>query len=113
MRILSYLRSPRDSSVQRADLQSRRKGTLTAKGPLAVSPMVQLRLLFNFRSDPFERAQHEAGDYADPGTRQAARCTGRSRRVHAGARRCQTNVQSVVIQRRPAFFASASRRRLM
>ena len=28
-------------------------------------PMVQLRLpmLFNLRSDPFERAQHEAGDY--------------------------------------------------
>ena len=27
--------------------------------------MVQLRLpsLFNLRSDPFERAQHEAGDY--------------------------------------------------
>jgi hypothetical protein len=28
-------------------------------------PMVQLRLpmLFNLRSDPFERAQHESGDY--------------------------------------------------
>ena len=28
-------------------------------------PMIQLRLpsLFNLRSDPFERAQHEAGDY--------------------------------------------------
>ena len=28
-------------------------------------PLVQLRLpkLFNLRSDPFERAQHEAGDY--------------------------------------------------
>ena len=28
-------------------------------------PMVQLRLpsLFNLRSDPFERSQHEAGDY--------------------------------------------------
>ena len=27
--------------------------------------MIQLRLpmLFNLRSDPFERAQHEAGDY--------------------------------------------------
>jgi hypothetical protein len=28
-------------------------------------PMIQLRLpmLFNLRSDPFERAQHESGDY--------------------------------------------------
>ena len=28
-------------------------------------PMIQLRLpmLFNLRSDPFERAQHELGDY--------------------------------------------------
>src|SRR3954467_14789217 len=32
---------------------------------MRAQPMVQLRLpsLFNLRSDPLERAQHEAGDY--------------------------------------------------
>src|SRR5712672_3452189 len=33
--------------------------------PVWQQPMIQLRLpmLFNLRSDPFERAQHESGDY--------------------------------------------------